>query len=457
MLPELLTSIPGPRSRELAVELRAHESRNVTYVSPGFPVFWERAHGVNVWDVDGNRFLDLTSGFGVAGLGYTPERIVAAVQDQAARLYHAMGDVHPSAGKAALCRRLSRLTFEKWKLGAGKVILTNSGSEAVEAALKTAWLATKRRGVLAFTGGYHGLGYGALTVNGRNYFRDPFAAQLADFAAFMPFPTCQHCPFGATGREPSACLPDCMNTFLIRAEKLLSTGKIGAILVEPVQGRGGEVVPPDWFLPMLRSLANQSGVILIFDEIYTGFHRTGRRFACDHWKVRPDLICLGKALTSGFPLAACVGRAKIMDAAWPESAGEALHTSTFLGNPLGCRMALESLDLLEAEPWSKRVEKSGRHLEKGLRRLQGTSKRWGWIRGLGLMRGMEVLDANGQPDAARAGQLVEAMLARGIILLSGGVGQNVLSFTPPFVIGDAEIDFALNQLAEAEADFNRKT
>jgi 4-aminobutyrate aminotransferase-like enzyme len=449
VLPELKTSIPGPRSRELAVELRAYESRNVTYVSPGFPVFWERAHGANVWDVDGNRFLDLTSGFGVASLGYTPEKIVAAVQDQVARLYHAMADVHPSAEKAALCRKLSQLTFEKWHLGGGKVILTNSGSEAVEAALKTAWLATKRRGVLAFTNSYHGLGYGALTVTGRTLFRDPFAAQLADFATFMPFPDCQHCPFGATERERSACLPDCMNSFTAQAEKLLATQKIGAILVEPVQGRGGEVVPPDWFLPMLRSLANQFGVLLIFDEIYTGFHRTGRRFACDHWKVQPDLICLGKALTSGFPLAACVGRAEIMDAAWPESNGEALLTSTFLGNPLGCRMALESLDLLEAEPWGKRVEELGTHLEKGLHRLQGTSKCWGWLRGLGLMRGLEVLDANGQPDAARAGQIVEAMLARGIILLSGGVGQNVLSFTPPFVITEEEIDFALEQLASA--------
>jgi 4-aminobutyrate aminotransferase-like enzyme len=448
VLPELVTSIPGPRSRELAAELRAHESRNVTYVSPGFPVFWERAHGANVWDVDGNRFLDLTSGFGVASLGYTPEKIVSAAQDQVARLYHAMGDVHPSAEKAALCRRLSQLTFEKWKLGAGKVILTNSGSEAVEAALKTAWLATKRRGVLAFTGSYHGLGYGALTVTGRSLFRDPFAAQLADFATFMPFPDCQHCPFGATGREPSACLPDCMNSFTARAEKLLASGKIGAILVEPVQGRGGEVVPADWFLPMLRSLANQFGVLLIVDEIYTGFHRTGRRFACDHWDVKPDIVCLGKALTSGFPLAACVGRAKIMDAAWPESTGEALHTSTFLGNPLGCRMAIESLDLLEARPWSKRVEKLGAHLERGLRRLQAKSKRWGWIRGLGLMRGIEILDASGQPDPARAGQIVEAMLARGIIVLSGGVGQNVLSFTPPFVISEEEIDFALGELSE---------
>jgi 4-aminobutyrate aminotransferase-like enzyme len=446
VLPELLTSIPGARSRALAAELRAYESRNVTYVSPGFPVFWERAHGANVWDVDGNRFLDLTSGFGVASLGYTPDKIVAAMQDQAGRLYHAMGDVHPSAEKASVCHRLSQLTFEQWQRGPGKVILTNSGGEAVEAALKTAWLATRRRGVLAFTGGYHGLGYGALTVTGRPLFRDPFAAQLADFATFLPFPDCQHCPFGATPREPSVCRPDCLNTFLARVESLLSRRQIGAVLVEPIQGRGGEVVPPDWFLPALRSLANQFGVLLIFDEIYTGFHRTGRRFACDHWNVQPDLLCLGKALTSGFPLAACVGRAEIMDAAWPESTGEALHTSTFLGNPLGCRMALESLAMLEAEPWSERVEQLGSHLEKALRRLQATSKKWGWIRGRGLIRGIEVLDESGHADAGRAGQLVKSMLARGIILLSGGVAQNVLSFTPPFIITEREIDFAVDEL-----------
>jgi 4-aminobutyrate aminotransferase-like enzyme len=452
MLPELVTSIPGPRSRDLAAELRAHESRNVTYVSPGFPVFWERAHETNVWDVDGNRFLDLTSGFGVASLGYTPEAIVAAARDQIGRLYHAMGDVHPTAEKVALCRRLSQLTFEAWERGPGKVILTNSGGEAVEAALKTAWLATKRRGVLAFTGGYHGLGYGTLTVTGRDLFRAPFADQLADFATFLPFPDCQHCPWQATEREPSACLPDCMNTFLRQAERLLEKGTIGAILVEPVQGRGGEVVPPAWFLPLLRALADQFNAVLIFDEIYTGFHRTGRRFACDHAGVRPDLVCLGKALTSGFPLAACVGGAELMDRAWPESTGEALHTSTFLGNPLGCRMALQSLELLEAEPWSERAAARGNYLRTGLRRLQAGSKMWGQVRGLGLMQGIEVCDENGAPDPQRAGQLVEAMLGRGVILLSGGVAQNVLSFTPPFVITEAEIDFALGLLEEMSAN-----
>ena len=438
MLPELRTEIPGPRSRELAAQLRAHESRNVTYVSPGFPVFWQRAAGVNVWDVDGNRFLDLTSGFGVASLGFTPESVVAAAREQLGRLYHAMGDVHPTEEKVALCRRLSELTFEAWQLGAGKTILTNSGSEAVEAALKTAWLATKKRGVLAFTGGYHGLGYGALTVTGRDLFRDPFTPQLADFATFLPFPR--------LGHDDSAAA---RSAFVRDAEALLARGEIGAILVEPVQGRGGEVVPPEWFLPELRSLADRFGMVLIFDEIYTGFYRTGRRFACEHGPARPDLVCLGKALTSGFPLAACVGRADLMDRAWPESTGEALHTSTFLGNPLGCRMALESLALLEGEPWGERVVALGAHLASGLIGLQkNNATRWGEARGLGLMQGIEVVDAEGLPDPARAGAHDESMLARGVILLSGGVAQNVLSFTPPFVITPDKIDFALKQLAE---------
>ena len=439
MLPELLTSIPGPRSRELAGELRRHESRNVTYVSPGFPVFWERAEGVNVWDVDGNRFLDLTAGFGVASLGYGPAPVIDAVKEQLGRLYHAMGDVHPAPEKAELCRRLSQLTFEAWERGPGKTILTNSGSEAVEAALKTAWLATRQRGVLAFQGGYHGLGYGALTVTGRDLFRAPFAAQLADFASFLSF--------------PDAALASNRDDFRHKAEAILNTGKIGAILVEPVQGRGGEVVPPDWFLPELRALADRFGALLIFDEIYTGFYRTGPRFACEHGGARPDLICLGKALTGGFPLAACVGAEKVMDAAWPESTGEALHTSTFLGNPLGCRMALASLELFEAEPWSDRVASLGNHLRAGLEKLRKTSVGWGRSRGIGLMQGLEVVDAAKRPDAAGAGRLVEAMLARGVILLSGGVEQNVLSFTPPFVITEAEIDFALDALEEA----NRKS
>lgn len=427
MLPKIITRIPGPKSRALAQKLRRYESRNITYLSDGFPVFWQRASGVNVWDVDGNRFLDLSSGFGVASLGYTPRNVVSAMRQQAGVLYHAMGDVHPAAVKVALCQTLSKLTFESWGVGRGKTVLTNSGSEAVEVALKTAFLATGKPGVIAFEGSYHGLQYGALTVTGMKDFRNPFVRQLARFAQFLPYP-----------QQADMC-PSEMKRMLQRA---LAKGEVGAIVVEPVLGRGGHVVPPDWFLPLLRRYADDAGLILIADEIYSGWWRTGQRFACDHWNVVPDVVCVGKALTSGFPMGACVGRARLMDA-WPESDGEALHTSTFLGNPLGCRMALASLQALEKMLPSKRVMTLGQYLLAGLKSLAASHEKFKKPRGLGLLAGIEVVDKQGKPDAASAGRWVERLLAHGIVVLSAGASRHVLVFSPPFCIKKEEIDFLM--------------
>src|SRR6185503_5038347 len=240
-------------------------------------------------------------------------------------------------------------TFERWGLGPGKTILGNSGFEAVEAALKTSLLHSGKPGVLAFTGSYHGLGFGALAVTELNYFRDPFRASLKEFASFVSYPHCYRCPYGETagfrseGRDFPNCSSTCLEQLHDEIEEIIQHREIGCILVEPVQGRGGCVVPPRDFLPLLRSICDTHKILLVLDEIYTGFNRTGALFACEHFGVIPDLICLGKGLTSGFPLSACVGRSDVMDA-WPLSAGEALHTSTFLGNPLGCAMALASLE-----------------------------------------------------------------------------------------------------------------
>jgi 4-aminobutyrate aminotransferase-like enzyme len=436
MLPELITSVPGPKSKEWATRLRACESRNVTFLSEDFPIFWKKAHGTNVWDVDGNRFIDLTSGFGVAGLGYTPEPVVAAMQEQAGELYHAMGDVHPTAEKVELCETLSRLTFENWNAGSGKSLLTNSGSEAVEAALKTAFMVTRKPGVLAFNGSYHGLGYGAVTATENLFFRGPFSPQLANWAVFAPYPW-ELRPNDFSAAEEEA-----------RLREKLTRHPIGAILVEPIQGRGGEVVPLGWFLPLLRRLADEFKAVLIFDEVFTGFYRTGKRFACDHWNVVPDIICLGKALTSGFPLAACVGKAAIMDA-WPPSDGEAIHTSTFLGNPLGCRMALTALAEMERRDLETRVNAVSEKLCAAIDHLRAKGKPWGQRRGRGLILGLEVVNAAGKPDPAKAGQFIEQMLVRGVIILSGSPQRNVLSFTPAFDLSAEEIDFALMQLANA--------
>jgi 4-aminobutyrate aminotransferase-like enzyme len=449
MLPEILTLIPGPRSRELASSLAKYENRNVTYLAADFPIFWDRASGVNVWDVDGNRFLDLTAGFAVAAHGHTHQAIYHAIANQSAKLMHAMGDVHPAENKFLLCQRLSQITFERWGLGVGKTTLCNSGFEAVEVALKTSLLHSGKAGVIYFSGGYHGLGYGALEVIGIPWFREPFLAQLRDFATAIPYPNCFRCPFGRTEgyRLEGSRFPNCASSCLAAIEdqiaQTIRNRPIGCILVEPCQGRGGEVVPPIDFLRMLRQICDTYKILLVCDEIYTGFNRTGTLFACDQFGVYPDIICLGKGLTSGFPMAACVGRAEIMDA-WPLSAGEALHTTTFLGNPMGCAAALASIDLHMEKTLGKRVQTLGRQFRDRLK--EPVLPAVGHVRGLGLMIGAEIVKPDGSPDAARTLQIVLSALKDGLLTLAGGPDGNVLSFTPPFCIETEEIDYACKKI-----------
>jgi 4-aminobutyrate aminotransferase-like enzyme len=412
------------------------ESRNVTFIDPGggWPIVWERAKGAHVWDAEGRKYLDLTAAFGVANAGHANSAVVRAGQRQMRCLLHAMGDVHPHALKARLARELSRLTFGRWHRAkskaqcstltdggpaTGKVIFCNSGFEAVEAGLKTAALATGRPGVIAFEGAYHGLGYGALATTHREHFRRPFHAQLATFGSFVSFP-----------REASD-LP------VIRSaiEGIMAHQAIGAILVEPIQGRGGIRVPPAGFLPMLRELADAHDALLIADEIFTGFGRTGKWFACEHEAVVPDVICLGKALTGGFPLSACVGRADVMDTAWPESSGEAIHTSTFLGHPVGCAMALAQIGEIRTRELVGRSERLGAVLLASLARLKvPSSKLKVAVRGRGLMAGVELHRADGSPAGKEVLAAIKAMLRRGFILLPEGEHGNVIAFTPPLSI-----------------------
>ena len=449
MLPELRTAIPGPRSRELGERLRRVESRNITLVNDQWPVFWDRAEGVNVWDADGNRFLDLTSGFGVVGLGHSCEPVRDALAAQAQRLLHAMGDVHPAEVKVQLCERIAELTFGRWGAGRAKVILGNAGSDAIEAALKTALMHSGKPGVVVFEGAYHGLGYGALEASALDFFRAPFREQLGRFAVAVPYPYCYRCPLGhgggfaIEGGEFPNCSTGCLEKLhrLIVAE--LRKREIGAILVEPIQGRAGEIVPPRDFLRMLRRICDEEKILLIADEIYTGLNRTGRLFACDHSCVVPDIVCIGKALTSGFPLSACVGRADVMDA-WPESTGEALHTCTFLGNPLGCAMALASLREHEKAETAEKVRAAGRHLRQALEKIK--SPRIGDIRGVGLLVGLEIVASDGAPDPEATARCVTEALKRGLLILAGGKHANVISLSPPFDVSPSESDFLADAL-----------
>ncbi len=416
MLPKIFTNVPGEKSLAWGRRLAEVECRNTTFLAADWPIFWERAEGVNVWDVDGNRFMDMTSGFGVAGLGYgfTAE----ALRRQSDVLMHAMGDVHPARVKVELCEVLSEITYEKWEGKKGKCLFGNSGFEAVEAALKTAVLATGRTGILSFEGAYHGLGYGALLGQGIGWFREPFEGQIAKVTERIHFP-----------KESEG-----LETFREELGRV-DGSKIGAVLVEPIQGRGGMIVPPDGFLHELRAWCDEVGAILIFDEIYTGFWRTGKMFACDWEGIVPDLICLGKALSGGFPISVCVGRAKVMNA-WPESGGEALHTSTFLGNPMGCAMALEAIRCYRSQGMEGVVQRAADQLEYGLSRLVGLDvvKE---VRGIGLMMGVQM------DSGERVLDLVKAMLRAGVIALPDGPKGDVLALTPPLGISGEEMEFSM--------------
>ena len=426
--------------------LQDFESRNVTFVEPdgSWPIVWERARGVHVWDVEGKRYLDLTAAFGVAAAGHANPRVVAAGQKQMGRLLHAMGDVHPHELKARLACELSRLTFERWNgTTRGKTIFCNSGFEAVETALKTARLATGRRGIIAFHGAYHGLGYGALNATHRPHFRSHFEDQLGGFGHFLPFPTVSlFAPAAQNEKDPLKTLESKLNRMFRRKN-------IGAVLVEPIQVRGGINIPPSDFLPLLRRLCNEHRALLILDEIYTGFGRTGKWFACEYGKVAPDLICLGKALTGGFPLSACVGRADLMDAAWPPSNGEAIHTSTFLGHPVGCAMALAQIEEIKRRGLVTRSSPLGALL---LRRLKSLSAKCSVLqceaRGLGLLAGLELRQRDGTPATQTTLHLVKMLLQRGFILLPEGEHANVLGFTPPLTLSEAQIAATLRACEE---------
>lgn len=416
--PALVGPVPGPESRRLAERLARVESRNVTALDPP-PIFWERARHANLWDVDGNRYVDLTAAFGVANVGHAHPEVVHAVAHQAETLLHGMGDVHPARVKVELLEQLAGI----YPRGGGPApavrgVLSSSGSDAVETAIKTAMLATGRSGILAFEGAYHGLSFGALDCTWRRDFKAPFAARLP----------------GATRFARYGDLDD------VRRVASLPGEAIGAVLVEPLQGRGGERVPPAGFLRGLRALCDERGWLLVVDEIYTGLGRTGARFACDHESVVPDLLCIGKGLASGMPLSACLGLAGCFDA-WPRSTGEALHTQTFLGHPASCAAALASLDVSARWQLPARAKAVGARALERLRRALAGAASVVEVRGLGLMLGIECA----RPELAHRG--AQAMLEQGYVLLPSGPEGRVLSLTPPLSIEETALLDACDAIA----------
>lgn len=430
--------IPGSKSRSLSLRLKNVENRNITYVSEDTPIFWESAQGSWVTDVDGNKYLDLTSAFGVADLGHSSSVVRRAIDQQSKKMWHGMGDVYPSRVKTELLEMLAQVTPGKLSVS----ILSSSGAEAVESALKTARLATGRPGVITFQGAYHGLSYGTLGFTDRMEFTAPFRDQVAQVAVHLPYPDSLR---GPTEEQALRTL----DTFLAKGGKS-PVGEIGAILFEPIQGRGGVRTTTALFLQGLRTMARKYKLLLIADEIYTGLGRTGRFFAVEHAGVTPDLLCVGKALGGGFPISACIGTAEVMSA-WPTSDGEAIHTSTFLGNPLGCAMALAVLKEIKSKNLSTRAASFGKLWKEELQRELGDHPRVAQIRGMGLMLGIEVVKDKKSlsADPSWAAQMITSCLKRGLIVLAGGASRNVLTLTPPLTISAGELKRATRLLKDA--------
>jgi 4-aminobutyrate aminotransferase-like enzyme len=409
LLPRLLTPPPGPRARDGSAALEAAEAPGVNTVGGGPAILWQEARGANVLDVDGNRYLDLTSGFGAALVGHRHPRVVAAVRRQAARLLHGLGDLHAHPLRVALADALRR----RAPMPDPRVYFAVSGADAVELALETALLATGRPGVAAFAGAYHGLSLGTRALTARKDFRRPFEEHLSRHV--------RHFPFGGSLAELGA---------------VLGSGAVGCVLVEPIQGRGGVRVPPAGWLAELAGLCRRHGVLLAADEILTGCGRTGTFFAVAQEEVVPDLLLCGKALGGGLPLAALIGRSELL-AAWPGE-GEALHTGTFLAHPLACAAALAVLDLLDG-PLAEGATALGQRLAGALDGWQA-NPRVRQVRGRGALWGVELA------VPGDAGRWIAAAQRRGVLALSAGERAEVLELLPPLTITGRQLDAALGLL-----------
>lgn len=416
-LPHLVTRPPGQHSRTFAVRY-AHARAPMGPQGRAHGIVYASAEGSNVTCVDGNRYVDLAGGFGAALVGHRHPGVLRAISLQSQRLLHALGDVYPSDAAVGLVERLTELYPEP----NAQVVLGQSGSDAVTIALKTACLHTSRPGVVAFAGAYHGLGYGPLSTSSfRPSYRDPFLSQLNPNVRFAPYPS------------EEASLPAALDA----VRSALSAGDTGAILVEPILGRGGVIEPPSGFLEALGALGREHGAVLVADEIWTGLGRSGRMLASEG--ARPDLICLGKGLGGGLPLSAVLGRREVMSA-WRRS-DEVVHTSTFAGAPLACAAGLATLDVLGRERLAERAARVGDTFRRGLAEALAAVPR-ARVRGRGLMVAVE-LDAG----PGTGSEAMQRLLEQGYLTTSGGRERECLVLTPPLTIAEPLLEAATRAVA----------
>jgi len=412
-VPAITTELPGPRAAELLARDTVYVSGSYTRV---YPLVVEEGSGAVIVDVDGNRFLDFTAGIAVANTGHCHPAVVAAIQDQAAKLIHMSGTDFYYRPQIELAERLSALAPGP---SAKKVFFCNSGAEAIEAALKLARWHTERSRVIAFFGAFHGRTYGAMSLSG---------SKLAHRRGFSPLvPDVHHISFPKN--EPGAAermVKELEDTLFRRTAP---PEEVAAIFVEPIQGEGGYHPLPEGCLESLRGLCDKYGIMLVLDEVQSGFGRTGKLFAVQHTDVEPDILCMAKGIASGLPLGAIVAKATVMD--WPPGS----HASTFGGNPVACRAALATLELLEGG-YTKNAAERGEQLRAGLKQLPELAN----VRGKGLMVAADL------PTLARKEAVIDACFRKGLLLL--GCGESALRFCPPLCVTAEQVDVALRVLGD---------
>ncbi len=431
--PMLETALVDDLARYECAGLTARRARSEDEVGvERDPIVIARGEGAFIWDADGRPYVDMGACFAVAAYGHANVELVEALTTQAQKMMHGMGDVYPTDTKVTFLKRLAELAPGNLN----QALLSQSGAEAVETAIKMAQMATKRHRMIAFESCYHGLSYGALSVTGHSdAFKAPFMRRICAETTYVPYANCVRCAFGQT---PDQCGFTCLRHLerLLRAPSS-GCGDVAAVIAEPVQGRGGDIVPPKGWLKALRDVCTRNGVLLILDEIYTGFGRTGARFACMHEDVVPDILCLGKAMTGGFPLSAAIATPQVLRH-WPLNTAEAIHTSTFLGNPMGCAVGLKAMEILERDQLAQRAAKLGDWLLSELRRIAQARRDIIYdVRGKGFMIGIEFADKDGTPRMDLALKIVDEMRDHGFMLLPSGPWSQVVSLSPPLMMPKA--------------------
>jgi len=431
-LPQIKTPLPGPEAKKtLALDRQ--------FVSPSYtrdyPLVAKRGEGMIIEDVDGNKFLDFSAGIAVVSTGHCHPDVVRAIQQQSAALIHMSGTDFYYPVLAQLAEKLAQIAPGD---SPKRVYFGNSGTEAMEAALKLARYHTRRHRFIAFLGSFHGRTFGALSLTASKAVQRNGFGPLLPGVSHVPYPNPYRCSFGHRG---GTCDPE--SEVIDYMERLLKTSvpaeEVAAIVVEPVQGEGGYIVPPKNFLARLRQIADRHGMLLIFDEVQAGMGRTGKMWACDHFGVAPDILITAKGIASGMPLGATIAKASVMN--WTPGA----HASTFGGNPIACAAAMETIRLLE----EKYISNSAHMGEYAMKRLADWPKKHplvGHVRGLGLMIGIELVKSQEtretNPEARK--KIIERAYALGVLLL--GCGESTVRLMPPLIVERDQMDFALDVL-----------